>query len=139
VSNDLSFGFGIQVVQVCRASVLAPADVLQGSHVLANQRAAFLVVVDALAPIAVLQALAEDLSRLHLDELFANHELAVLQHGHRIGVGLGGVEVIRWCFLVELGVVALENHGGDGGDGHEKKRQGKAEEKRPSYGSSSAL
>lgn len=73
-----------------------------------------MVMVDALAPIAVLQALAEDLGRLHLDELFANHELALLQHGDRIGVGLGGVEVIGWRFLVELGIVALENHGGDG-------------------------
>lgn len=114
---------GLEVVQVSRASVLAPADVLQGGHVLLNKRAALLVVIDALAPVAVLKALAEDLGRLHLDPLLTNHELALLQHGHRVGVGLGGVEVIGRGFLVELGVVALEHHVGGRAGGRSSTRQ----------------
>ena len=101
----------LEVIEVSRARVLAPTDVLQGGHVLLHKGAAFLVVVDALPPVAVLEALAEDLGLLDLDELLAHHVLALLQHGHGVGVRLGGVEVLRGRFLVELGVVALEHHG----------------------------
>jgi hypothetical protein len=76
-----------------------------------HQGAALLVVVDALTPVAVLEALAEDLGLLDLDELLAHHVLALLQHGDGVGIRLGRVEVLGGPFLVELGVVALEHHG----------------------------
>lgn len=104
------------MIQVRRTGILAPANILAGGHILLDKRTTLLVVIDTLLPVALPKLFAEDLRLLDLDKLLANHKLTLLEEGDGIGVGLGGVEIIRG-FLVELRVVAVEHHGVEQGRG----------------------
>ena len=92
-----------------RAGVFAPPDVLQRLHVPLHMWPALLIMVDTLLPVALLQAVSQDLGLLHLDQLLPHPVLALLEHSHRVRVRLRRIEVLRRG-VIELWVIRLEHH-----------------------------
>lgn len=85
-------------------------NILVGGYIFLDKRMIFLVVIDIFFLVVLLKFFVEDFCFFDLDKFFVNYKFMLFEEGDGIGVGFGGVEIIRG-FLVEFRVVVVEYYG----------------------------